>query len=68
MEGEREGWRDLPSLLSDGERGEEREERERGERRGERVRVCAHVWRGRVSVVGCSHTTWLKPRAPQELR
>ena len=45
-------------------RGEERER----ERREERVRECAHVWRGRVSVVGCSHTTWLQPRAPQELR
>ena len=46
----------------------ERRERRERERRGERVRVCAHVWRGRVSVVGCSRTTWLKPRAPQELR
>ena len=32
------------------------------------MRVCAHVWRGRVSVVGCSPTTWLQPRAPQELK
>ena len=23
---------------------------------------------GRVSVVGCSPTTWLEPRAPQELK
>ena len=23
---------------------------------------------GRVSVVGCSPTTWLQPRAPQELK
>ena len=45
----------------------EREERER-ERREERVRECAHVRSGRVSVVGCSPTTWLQPRAPQELK
>ena len=32
------------------------------------MRVCAHVWRGRVSVVGCNPTTWLQPRAPQELK
>ena len=32
------------------------------------MRVCAHVRRWRVSVVGYSLTTWLEPRAPQELK
>ena len=59
------GWRCIKDKGRGYSTDKERRERRERERRGERVRVCAHVWRGRVSVVGCSHTTWLQPRAPQ---
>jgi hypothetical protein len=50
-------------------RQEEREERERErEERGEGEGVNTREEWGRVSVVGCSPTTWLQPRAPQELK